>query len=53
MKQGLEDAKAAAASSAGGPGMGGMGGLFTQPEVLARLTTNPQASRCCGGGSLV
>ena len=41
MKQGLEDAKAAAAST--GAGLGLAGGLFAQPEVLARLTTNPQA----------
>lgn len=27
--------------------MGGLGGLFTSPEVLARLTTNPQV-RCRG-----
>lgn len=43
LKQGLEDAKAAAASASGFAGA--MGGLFSQPEVLARLTTNPQV-RC-------
>lgn len=41
MKQGLQDAKAAAANVARGPA-GPMGGLFTQPEVLSRLATNPQ-----------
>lgn len=47
MKQGLQDAKAAAASAAGGPA-GPMGGLFTQPEVLSRLATNPQVRRAAG-----
>lgn len=46
MKQGLEDAKAAAAST--GAGLGLAGGLFAQPEVLARLTTNPQTRAFLG-----
>jgi hypothetical protein len=41
MKQGLEDARGAAAGASGGPA-GGLGGLFSQPEVLSRLATNPQ-----------
>lgn len=44
MKQGLQDARSAAAAAARGPA-GPMGGLFTQPEVLSRLATNPQVRR--------
>ncbi|PRW58562.1 Heat shock STI [Chlorella sorokiniana] len=47
LKHGLEDAKAAAASAAGGFA-GPAGGLFAQPEVLARLTTNPQTRAFLG-----
>lgn len=42
LKQGLEDARGAAASSAARSPAGGLGGLFSQPEVLSRLATNPQ-----------
>ncbi|KAL4437043.1 hypothetical protein ABPG75_004182 [Micractinium tetrahymenae] len=47
MKQGLQDARAAAANAAGSPA-GPMGGLFTQPEVLSRLATNPQTRAFLG-----
>ena len=49
MRQGLEDAQEQQQRGArGGAGAGGLGGLFSSPEVLSRLATNPQTRALLG-----
>lgn len=49
LKQGLADARAAAQSSQRqGQSPGSMGGLFTQPEVISRLATDPRTRPLLG-----
>jgi len=53
--KGLEDAKREAAAGAGGGGMGmdQLGNVFAQPDVLAKIASNPQTAAHLGDPSFM
>jgi len=44
LTKGLDDAKREAAAGSGAGGMGGLGNVFSSPDVISKIATNPQTA---------